>query len=84
MKITYKKIFIFVLLFFILLLIWFRYNEDNKYEKQGKELIDKVEEFRSINGRLPNTIIELGLKEPMNNGPYYKKKTLYTMSYFLI
>jgi len=85
MKTAYKKIVLFALLFFMFLFIWLRYNEDNQYEKRGKELISKVEEFRNREGRLPNTISELGLIEPMNEGPYYQKKdTLHYVVFFNI
>jgi len=49
-------------------------RENNNYHKQGTLLIDKVEAFRQIEKRLPDNLGELGLEEPMNQGPYYKKK----------
>ncbi len=53
---------------------YFRNAENKKYEKQGAELIAKVEEYRKQNNTLPNNISELGLVEPMGEGPYYEKK----------
>ena len=55
----------------ILLLI---YKENQAYENKGEYLINKIENFRIKNKRLPNTVLELGEKEPMNQGPYYEKK----------
>lgn len=55
----------------ILLLI---YKENQTYENKGEYLINKIENFRIKNKRLPNTVLELGEKEPMNQGPYYEKK----------
>ena len=50
------------------------YKENQTYENKGEYLINKIENFRIKNKRLPNTILELGEKEPMNQGPYYEKK----------
>lgn len=48
--------------------------ERNNYQKFGAYLIDKIETFRQTENRLPNSVEELGLEEPMNSGPYYKRK----------
>jgi hypothetical protein len=64
-----------VILLGVLVIIYFRYRENNNYEKQGAVLIDKIEKFRSQNKRLPNNLIELGVSELENQGPYYEKKT---------
>ena len=50
------------------------YKEKQTYENKGEYLINKIENFRIKNKRLPNTVLELGEKEPMNQGPYYEKK----------
>jgi hypothetical protein len=65
---------IIVLALAALLVFYFRYSESKKYEKQGIELISKIEEYRKQNNKLPNTVADLGLVEPMNQGPYYEKK----------
>jgi hypothetical protein len=49
-------------------------KENNDYLKRGVSLIDKIETFRQIEKRLPDNFNELGLEEPMNEGPYYEKK----------
>lgn len=59
---------IFVLLYVL------KNTENNDYQKRGKLLIDKIETFRQIENRLPNSVAELGVEEPMNDGPYYEKK----------
>ncbi len=53
---------------------YFRHAENKKYEKQGLELVSKIEEYRQHNNRLPDNFSELGLIEPMGEGPYYEKK----------
>lgn len=49
-------------------------QESNSYYKRGSVLIDKIETFRYTEKRLPDNVNELGLEEPMNDGPYYEKK----------
>ena len=55
----------------ILLLI---YEENQTYENKGEYLINKIENFRIKNKRLPNTVLELGEKEPMNQVHIMRKK----------
>ena len=55
-------------------IVLIRHKEDRDYEKRGKDLIDKIEAFRQKQNRLPNIVAELGLEEPMNDGPYYEKR----------
>lgn len=59
---------------FIVIVLFVKYNEKNNYQKRGAFLIDKIENFRQIEKRLPNSVEELGLEEPMNSGPYYERK----------
>ena len=47
---------------------------ENDYYERGAQLITKIEKFRNDKKRLPDTIEELGIEEPMNDGPYYEKK----------
>lgn len=77
MKIVYRKVGLFLVVILIIaasVIIWLRHTEDNSYKKRGDELIKKIEIFRHDRNRLPNTVTELGLQEPMNEGPYYQKK----------
>ena len=70
-----KKILI-VLVVILVLLGWIlciQYREDKLYEKEGQVLIDKIEYYKSIHKRLPNSMESLGEKETMSNGPYYEK-----------
>jgi hypothetical protein len=66
-----------VIVFLVLaasLIFYFRYAENKEYEKQGIELITKIEAYRQQNNRLPNTVADLGIVEQMGEGPYYEKK----------
>ncbi|MGG5577256.1 hypothetical protein ACPDHL_07945 [Myroides sp. C15-4] len=77
MKVIYKKVFLFFALKLVivtLVIFWFRNKENDSYKNQGEELVNKIEIFRSEHNRVPNTVEELGLVEPMNEGPYYEKK----------
>lgn len=51
-----------------------RFANEYSYKNRGSELIEQIETFRNNYGRLPNTITEMGLQEPMNDGPYYRKE----------
>lgn len=50
-----------------------RNYEDYKYEEKGNLLIKKIETYRRLKNSLPNSLTELGIEEPMNEGPYYEK-----------
>ncbi|MRI63205.1 hypothetical protein EDM00_04245 [Ornithobacterium rhinotracheale] len=65
----------------IFVFLWLRNKENDNYKNQGEELINKIEIFRSEHNRLPNSVNELGLVEPMNEGPYYEKKD--SLSYII-
>ena len=62
-----------VLIITVIIIIGLQYQEDKNYEMQGEELIDKIETFRHRHNRLPNSYLELGLVEPMDEGPYFEK-----------
>jgi hypothetical protein len=63
-----------VITIILFVILWLRIQENNNYYKRGAVLIEKVEAFRQTENRLPDNVNELGLKEPMNDGPYYEKK----------
>ena len=72
-KTKVNKILLVVLVVSLIILLLI-YKENQTYENKGEYLINKIENFRIKNKRLPNTVLELGEKEPMNQGPYYEKK----------
>ena len=63
-----------ILIIIFVLLYWLNNAENNDYQKRGQLLIDKIEIFRQTENRLPDNLTKLGIQEPMNSGPYYKKK----------
>lgn len=63
-----------VLVILVFILFGLSYQENKNYEKRGKILIDKIETYRKIENKLPNDVQDLGINEPMNDGPYYEKK----------
>ncbi|MGQ2108042.1 hypothetical protein ACT4R0_09770 [Ornithobacterium rhinotracheale] len=65
--------------------MYLRKNENNNYEKRGLFLIKKIETYKQIEHKLPNTLKDLGMEEPMNDGPYYEKiDSIYYKIYFNI
>jgi len=77
MKKTIKIIFIIlsiVVIVFTMVLYGLHKKAERDYQEKGAQLIAKIENFKQIEKRLPNTIEELGIEESMNEGPYYEKK----------
>ncbi|NCC99668.1 MAG: hypothetical protein EOL95_08230 [Bacteroidia bacterium] len=70
------------LIVFVFALNVLRYQKNKDYQKRGSLLIDKIETFRQLEKRLPNDVKELGLEEPMNDGPYYERKNSVTYVVF--
>lgn len=62
------------LIFIFILFLGIKFTETYNLKQKGNKLINKVEFFKKINKRLPNSIYEM---EPDNQemgiGPYYKK-----------
>ena len=58
-------IFIFILLFSFLLLFFLYWNIGNGYvnhaKKIGKQIIEKIDNYKNINGKNPDSFIDLGL-----------------------
>jgi uncharacterized protein YxeA len=76
MKSSRKKIVIglvIIVLITIVAIFYFRYAENESYINNGKELIEKVEEYKQKNGGLPETASDIGVIETMGEGPYYEK-----------
>jgi len=75
-KTIIKKGLLIVSILAIFFAVWYslQKQEGSDYQREGRSLIDKIETFRQTEHRLPNSVKELGLEEPMNNGPYYEKK----------
>lgn len=69
-----------IALFFVYQVLLIQNNKD--YQKRAELLINKIETFRRLEKRLPNDVKELGLEEPMDNGPYYEKKDSVTFVVF--
>jgi hypothetical protein len=71
-----RKIFITIVFLIILsfgFLCWMIYHQENAYETRGELLIKQIETFREIEKKLPKNLNDLGVVEPMNEGPYYEK-----------
>lgn len=71
-----KKIIITTILLIILslcFLYWMKYHQENSYENKGNLLVKQIETYKEMENRLPNSLNDLGIAEPMNEGPYYEK-----------
>ena len=42
---------------------------------EGNQLVEKIERFRTENGRLPHDLTELGMEEKMEGPLYYQKES---------
>ena len=49
------------------------YMENEKYERVGGELINKIELYRNTHHKLPDNLEETNYVEVMDIGPYYEK-----------
>ena len=66
------RITFFVLLSF--LIGFYSCSFKSKKEKFAKELLEKVENFRKVNNRIPENVRELGLSEEMDSPVFYHKE----------
>lgn len=52
-----------------------RLSENRSYKVEGQALVEKIENFKEMKGKLPDSISELGIDSEMGEGPYYKKES---------
>lgn len=70
-----KKVIIGILVVVVVLVgvfIYLRINENSTYKSKGNFIIEKVEEYKSKNKRLPKSLEELNVETGMGEGPYYE------------
>ena len=48
---------------------------ESENEEYALELINKIEEFKKLNGRLPSNVQEIGLVELEDSLAFYEKKS---------
>ena len=53
--------------------LYVQHRENDKYISIGENLVEKIETYKSINKKLPETLNDLNEPESMENGPYYDK-----------
>lgn len=77
-----------LLLMIALFSFWFFYlrnAKENELFKQGNETVQKIEKFKKKNGRLPNSLSEIGIAEKDETDPplYYDRRDSvnYTVSF---
>lgn len=66
-------IIIFLLLFIVIIASSLVFFNESKMTKRGDLLIEKVEEFRYKNNRLPVSLNELGIEENIEGPLFYEK-----------
>ena len=69
----YLTIVLIVTIAFVLSSQYIQHRENEKYMSIGENLIEKIETYKSINKKLPETLSDLNEPESMENGPYYDK-----------
>lgn len=79
-------IIIIVTLISVVLICFFvlRDNREDKLIKEGNAIVEKVEHYRQVHNRLPNTLEEIGIEEEegLDVLYYYKRDSLnYTVSF---
>ncbi|MBJ2173778.1 hypothetical protein JBL43_05980 [Aureibaculum sp. A20] len=62
-------------IFICLLLIVYSCSIENEREQYAKIIIEKVEQFKTEQNRLPKNVSEIGLIELENSKAFYEKKT---------
>lgn len=64
-----------IIIFFLTIVVisYLRFIENENYKNKGKELIEKIEEYKQKHGKLPENLSDLGVIEAMGEGPYYEK-----------
>ena len=67
-------LFFFIVIILIFTLLFFRKSEEKSLIDKGNEVIVKVDSFRNVNKRLPNSLSELGILEKEEGPIYYEKK----------
>jgi hypothetical protein len=58
---------------FALYFFYLRDNDEGKLMKQGNELVEKIEAYKSENGKLPDNLEDMGLEEKEEGPLYYQK-----------
>lgn len=83
-----KKLLIIISILFTLFIVWFIFLKDipsQRLMKEGSEVIQKIEIFKTQNKRLPNALSELGIVESESDRIFYEKRTdTYYVVYFNI
>jgi hypothetical protein len=62
-----------IIMFVLLALILCCCNPNRSLEKQGNELVKKIEVYKEKNGELPKTLEDLGIKETLEGPLFYVK-----------
>ncbi len=79
-----KKIIIIVTIIFVVLAAFFTLKKfaDARIEKEGNAIVAKIENFKTSNGRLPESLSEIGVEET-ESGPWFysMKDGNYTVYY---
>jgi len=71
--IRFTLFFVTIMLLIMCTIFLLQYMEKKKMQKQGNELIIKIEEYRLRNKKLPENVSELGIDECEGSGPFYEK-----------
>ncbi|HFG0566524.1 hypothetical protein [Flavobacterium psychrophilum] len=75
-KKTYLIFFLGLVLLFFFWFFYLRNEKENRLTNQGNEIIAKIEKYKEVNQKLPNSLIDIGIPIIDENNPplYYEKK----------
>ena len=66
---------LFIMLSLILVICFSNFGCSNDKIAKGNDVATKIETFKNKNGKLPNSLSEIGIKETESGPIYYEKKS---------
>lgn len=82
-----KKVLIFIIVLIILVNSYWFYSEIEKEKelfKESKFIIQKIDQFSRVNGRIPSTLVEIGLVESDSFGAIFYQPEEDSMNYIVV
>lgn len=61
-------------IFLVIIFLCFACSSNAKLQK-GNDVVEKVEDYKSKKGRLPNSLNEIGINETESGSIYYRKES---------
>ncbi len=72
-----------ILIYIIVLFCVLSCETNKKMIRDGNKIVEKIENYKSINNELPSSLEDIGIKETMEGPFFYEKKdSIYYMIWF--